>query len=92
MPKVTYLSDNKTVEVAVGKSLKEIAHENDLSIPFGCENGICGTCMVTVKSGAENLSPITEQEKETLQTLGGNANQRLTCQCKVLGDVTFDLE
>lgn len=92
MPKVTFLSDNVTLDVPENASLREVAHSNDLSIPFGCENGICGTCLITIKEGVEHISPETEQEKETLGTLMAQPGQRLACQCKVSGDVTFDLE
>lgn len=92
MPKVTFLSDNAALDVADGALLREVAQKNDLSIPFGCENGICGTCLITIKDGQEHISPQTEQEKETLGTLMAQSNQRLACQCKVSGDVTFDLE
>ncbi len=92
MPKVKFLTDDIEVEVEAGKSLKDICQENDMSVPFGCENGLCGTCLVTIKEGVENVSDLTDIEKETLETLGGYENQRLACQCMVNGDVTFDLD
>lgn len=92
MPKVTFVSDDVTLDVADNASLQDVAQDNNLSVPFGCTNGICGTCLITVKEGAEHISPQTDQEKETLGTLMAQPNQRLACQCKVAGDITFDLE
>lgn len=92
MPKVKFIADDKEVEVPAGTEFREVCQENDMSLPFGCENGICGTCLVSIKEGAEHLSEKTEQEKETLEVLLAYEDQRLACQCKVQGDVTFDLD
>lgn len=92
MPKVTFIADNKSVEAPSGELLREVCQKNDLTLPFGCENGLCGTCLVAIKAGAENLTEKTAQEKETLEVLLAYDDQRLACQCKIKGDITFDLE
>lgn len=92
MPKVTFLSDNKTVAAVDGEVLREVCQKNNLSVPFGCENGVCGTCLISIKTGANNITSKTVQEEETLATLAANPDQRLACQCQVKGDITFDLE
>mgnify|MGYP001606048808 CR=1 FL=1 len=48
-----------------------------LGIPFGCQDGSCGTCMIMVEEGMENLSAFNAKEKE----LGIEPPQRLACQC-----------
>lgn len=92
MPKVTFIADDKEAEVLAGSELRDACQQNDMSLPFGCENGICGTCLVSIKEGAENLSEKTDQEEETLEVLLAYEDQRLACQCKVQGDVIFDLD
>lgn len=48
--------------------------------------GLCATCHVKVKKGAESLSPITAREKQTLSIISGaDASSRLACQARVLG-------
>ncbi|KKR09353.1 MAG: ferredoxin [Candidatus Peregrinibacteria bacterium GW2011_GWF2_39_17] len=91
MPKVTFKTTGQTVEVPKGKNLREVIQENGWPIPFGCENGICGTCLVQIVSGKENLEPIQEAEDQTLKAMGqANGDHRLACQCEVMGDVVIE--
>lgn len=92
MPKVKFVEDNIEVEVESGTELRDVCQQNDMTLPFGCENGVCGTCLVSIKEGSEHLTEKTDQEKETLEVLLAYEDQRLACQCKVTGDVTFDLD
>lgn len=48
-------------------------------IPFGCTEGICGTCRVEVLEGEDNLTPLTQEEED----MGMNTKERLACQCKL---------
>lgn len=92
MPKVTFIADDKSAEAQDGELLREVCQKNDFTLPFGCENGLCGTCLITVKEGKDNLTEKTAQEKETLEVLLAYEDQRLACQCHVKGDVKFDLD
>ncbi|MFQ5893277.1 MAG: 2Fe-2S iron-sulfur cluster-binding protein, partial [Nitrospinota bacterium] len=57
MPKVTFLPDNKTVEVEEGTSILEAALDNDTWLEHNCGGHCaCTTCHVIVKAGQENLS------------------------------------
>lgn len=89
MPKVTH--KNASVDSANGQLLREVTQQNNWDIPYACENGICGTCIVKVSKGSENLSAMEEQEKMTLQALGvDDGEHRLACQCRVNGDVSIE--
>lgn len=90
MAKLTNLSTNQSVDCPEGSSFREVALEHDLGIPFGCESGICCTCLIQIKSGMENLGPKNEQEEFTLEARGSLPEERLACQCMVQGDVTFE--
>ncbi len=48
----------------------------------------CGTCLVTVQSGAEHLSEAMASEKRILTILKAGADQRLACQAWAKGDVS----
>ncbi len=81
MAKVYFVNDDKEVEVPDGSNLRIL--EGKLSVLFACGEGICGSCMVTVKEGLENLEPPNEQEKATLENFGAKPNQRLLCQAVI---------
>ena len=61
-----------------------------MSLSFGCTEGTCGVCEVTVLEGRENLSRITDEEKEYLLEEDLEEGMRLGCQVKIRkGDVTL---
>lgn len=92
MAKVNFKNDNLTVDVPAGKSIKDVCDENGSSIPFGCRNGVCGTCLSTITKGKHNLRPAEENEKATLEGFGAQApDKRLICQCK-MGDKDEEVE
>jgi ferredoxin len=51
-------------------------------VPFACTEGICGTCVIEVVEGMENLTPFTQEEQDFL---GEQNTERLACQCKIKG-------
>ena len=72
------------VEVQDGELIRDAAEQ--LGVPFGCKNGICGTCMVDVEEGQENLSELTPEEED----MGRDREHRLACQAKIKeGTVTI---
>jgi ferredoxin len=91
MPKVHIITDKLTVEVPKNYALIDMCEDYDTSILFGCRDGACGACMVHVKEGAENLTPMQDDEKDFLETMAAEEDERLACQCKVLGDVTLEV-
>lgn len=89
MPTVRFLDDNIETDAQKGENLRVIAKRAGASLPFGCEQGICGTCLIDVKTGAEHVSPVEDQEKETLDAMGAEPGQRLACQCRAQGDINI---
>ncbi|MBM3201345.1 MAG: (2Fe-2S)-binding protein [Chlamydiae bacterium] len=67
------------IEVPDGERIQEACEEQ--GIPFACTEGICGTCVINVVEGAENLSEPTEEEKDFLGDCVGE--ERLACQCTI---------
>lgn len=83
MAKIVIKRDKIEAEVLDGKDLREFCQENNSTICFGCEVGVCATCLVEVEEGSENLSEPDEIEKNTLERIGAKSNNRLACQCKL---------
>lgn len=71
-------NDDEEFEVAEGESIKACAEE--AGIPFACEEGLCGTCVIEVVEGMENLSDFTQEESDFL---GDEGCERLACQCRM---------
>lgn len=92
MARLLFKQHAKIVSVSDGSELLQ-ASRIDPSLPlrFGCQKGQCGTCLIHVAEGVENLSRMTKQEKETLLAKGKGEGFRLACQCAILhSDVTID--
>ena len=91
MPKVRITTDDLTLEVKDNYALIDMCEDQDTSILFGCRDGACGACMVKVLEGRENLSKMEESEQDFLETMAAEDDERLACQCRVLGDVTLEV-
>lgn len=78
MPKLIFNDGEEEREVEEETPLKELCEE--VGVPFACEEGICGTCVIEVEEGMENLSEFTQEE---LDFLGEQDCERLSCQCKI---------
>ena len=77
---------SEELEVENGSDLKEPCEE--AGVPFACTEGDCGTCVIEVKVGGENLNSMTQ---EALDFLGETEEERLACQCKIKqGTVKID--
>jgi len=88
MAKVIYDNTGEEIEVENGKNLKDLTSEKGWNVAYGCEDGFCGTCLVELVEGAENLSKIDDVEETTLTAMGLlDGKHRLACQCKINGDI-----
>ena len=93
MATIKFLNENTEIVVADGANLRFKALENRVDLYtlggklMNCGGyGQCGTCVVEVVAGAENLSPRTTVEERKLKKWP--ANCRLACQTLVNGPVT----
>ena len=80
MAKLIFENSDEEVEVADGQEIVEACEEQ--GVPFACTEGVCGTCVIEVVEGMDNLTPITQEEKDFL---GEQDTERLACQCKIRG-------
>ncbi len=53
----------------------------DAGVPFACTEGVCGTCVIEVIEGKENLSSPTQEELDFLGD--ATCSERLACQCRI---------
>ena len=87
---IFFKPDSVIHEIEDGSSLIDICDEIDVSLSFGCTEGTCGICELTVIDGYKNLSKVTEEEKEYLLPEDLQGGMRLGCQLKIRkGDVTI---
>ncbi|OKH24736.1 2Fe-2S iron-sulfur cluster-binding protein [Chroogloeocystis siderophila] len=93
MPNIKFEKENHEVVAADGANLRLKAMENGIDIykfygkMMNCGGyGQCGTCIVEITQGMENLSPRTEVEDRKLKKKP--KNYRLACQALVNGPVS----
>lgn len=90
MPRITFMPDNKTVEVPRGVSVLDASRRAGIAIKTRC-GGKAGCLMCKVTQLADHgLSPLTAQEE---RKLAGHASLgvRLSCQAKVYGDAVVEV-
>lgn len=90
---ITFIKENKEAIVAQGANLRQKALENKIDIYSfkgkltNCGGyGQCGTCVVEIVEGMENLSPRTDFEQKVLRKKPESF--RLACQTLVNGSVS----
>ncbi|WP_172328983.1 2Fe-2S iron-sulfur cluster-binding protein [Mangrovicoccus sp. HB161399] len=83
--KLTFSDVSLTVNVPSGTRIIEISEKVGAGITYGCREGECGTCLTKVESGAENLTEPSVLEQRVLKENMAARDERLACQCQVLG-------
>ena len=84
MPKVTVLPANRSAEVPAGELLLEAGEKAGVEMEAGCFNCSCGTCVVEVVEGMENLEPPTPEELDVLDAWNKDPEtHRLTCCVRI---------
>ncbi|MDH6099028.1 (2Fe-2S)-binding protein [Anabaenopsis sp. FSS-46] len=93
MGNIKFVKENQEVIAADGANLRLKAMQNGIDIykfigkMTNCGgNGQCGTCIVEIVEGIENLSPRTDVENRKFQKKPDN--YRLACQTLVNGPVS----
>lgn len=62
--KVRLAKSDRELEVPVGQSLAEVLNANGVPVELSCEQGVCGTCMVTVLEGQPEHRDVYLSEDE----------------------------
>jgi ferredoxin len=78
MAKIIFENTREEIDVPDGSPITEACEE--AGVPIACAEGVCGTCVIEVTSGMENLSEFNQAEADFLGELDC---ERLACQCKI---------
>ena len=82
MAKLIFENNGQEFDLEDGSNIIEPCEK--VGIPFACGyEGICGSCLVEVVEGKENLDELTQHEKDFLGE--EESTKRLACQCKIKG-------
>ncbi len=84
---LSFTDINVTVTVPAGVRVIEISDRLNSGIIYGCREGDCGTCLMKVVEGMENLTEPSALEAKVLKEHFAGRDIRLACQAQVLGDV-----
>lgn len=91
---VRYTNEGKEVDVPLGASILQASQEGGLPEGSAC-GGVCAcsTCHVYVKSGAELLSDMEDDENDILdKAFDVRANSRLGCQARIEREGVVEVE
>lgn len=82
---------DRTYSIRSGLGFQALAAKHDTGLEFGCRNADCGICILRVVSGLANLYPCNAKEKDFLQAMRAEPDERLACQARIRGDVIVEL-
>ena len=81
---VVFSHSEKVCRLAPGSTLLDLAEQSDVKIPYGCRQGLCGTCATRVLSGVVQMdveAGLTAEQK--------NAGYVLPCVSRAEGTVVL---
>lgn len=95
MPTITVKRSGRALAVPAGENLMSALMAGGLPVASSCHgDGICGKCGVIVEgAGGPVENALTPMSEDELGFQGRGllpAGRRLSCQCRVLGDVVVD--
>src|SRR5580658_6417548 len=79
---VVFIHSQKVCQASAGSTLLDLAERNEVQIPYGCRQGLCGTCATRVLSGTVQMdveAGLTAEQK--------NAGYVLPCVSRAEGTV-----
>lgn len=66
--------------------------EQKIQLPYGCREGVCGSCLVRVRAGAELLEAQSPMEEDTLSRIENPRDKRLACRARFKAGATGCLD
>lgn len=91
---VRYLKEGKEVDVPIGCSILQASQEGGIPEGYAC-GGVCAcsTCHVYIRSGADLLSEIEDDENDILdKAFDVKSSSRLGCQARIVKDGVVEVE
>lgn len=64
---VVFMRSEKVCQQSAGSTLLDLAEQNDVQIPYGCRQGLCGACATRVLSGTVQMdveAGLTAEQKK----------------------------
>ncbi len=95
MAKVSFKKSNKfkSFEVVAGMPLMAALLSQGIPVASSClGDGVCSKCRIRIVGGQENLSSESALEKELRAKNKITESFRISCQTKILGDITVDTD
>ena len=89
---ISYNGESSTHTLRNGLSFQALCAKEKTPIEYDCRDSDCGICIFRVVEGIENLSAPKEKERDYLKAMHADEDERLACQCRVLGDVSIAVE
>ena len=91
---VTILWENKkqVLQIRKGLGFQALCLRHKSPLEFDCRKSNCGICIFKVLEGSKNLSKVEEKEQKFLTAMRAEDDERLACQCRILGDVDIHVE
>ncbi|WGL59370.1 2Fe-2S iron-sulfur cluster-binding protein [Pigmentibacter sp. JX0631] len=89
-PIIYFVLEDMEVEAPQGTSFQEIVDSCGADVTFGCRTGTCGTCRIKIEKGIENISAMEREEKDFLESISANKDERLGCQIKIKGNCSIN--
>ena len=88
--KLTLPQLNKVLEASADETLFTTLRRHDIPVASSClGDGICGKCRVTVQESSALVSPPTILESKLIEKYQLRPNQRISCQCYPLADLSL---
>jgi ferredoxin-NADP reductase len=81
---IVFMHSTKVCQASAGSTLLDLAEKNGVQIPYGCRQGLCGTCATRVLSGTVQMdveAGLTAEQK--------NAGYVLPCVSRAEGTVVL---
>jgi len=79
---LVFIHSKKVCQASAGSTLLELAEKNGVLIPYGCRQGLCGTCSTRVLSGVVQMDV-----EDGLTGAQKNAGYVLPCVSRIKGTV-----
>ena len=83
---VVFMHSKKVCQASAGSTLLDLAERNGVQIPYGCRQGLCGTCATRVLSGTVQMDVETGLSAEQK-----NAGYVLPCVGRAEGTVVLSV-
>lgn len=90
MPIVRLPGDGLDMQATAGETLHDVCDRHATSVLFHCYSARCGMCRIRVLEHPDGLSAVGDLEQQLLDEVATGSDERLACQCVVLGDVTIE--